>query len=359
MTKSVNRQQALRAFSLASPALSRQTYIPAYTHFLLADGWVSAYNDITAISVNEDLGLDLCLPGDLIVKTLNSFTGESVSIAEGQDAGIVVSHGRSKIKVPTLPAEDFPLKWPSLKSDQYLELDDAMIRAIQLCLPGCGTNPQIPAQMGVTIAPKGETQLAFYSTDNYTVTRCLVDSSADMPTDDGEAVVMPLAFCEQVLALAKAYPNEDLRLYAFPGSLVLKVGAKAKLMTRLLVELVPLDFESVIRANQPKTGKPAAIPPGWESALSRISLVVASEADKAFTCGGDDGGLRLFAQSSLGEVEEIVDFDGPEPEKDVLLDPGLVLRASKEAGVMQFGARALLFSKTDGKFIHLVAYSSR
>ena len=68
----IDRAKFLAALNLARAALASQPYIPAFTHFRFDEDGVTAYNDIVGILVNFDTGLDCCLPGDLLLKSLSS-----------------------------------------------------------------------------------------------------------------------------------------------------------------------------------------------------------------------------------------------------------------------------------------------
>lgn len=356
MSITTNRQSLLKALNLTRPALASQAYIPAYTHFLVKDGWISTFNDISAIAVAQDIELERCLPGDLLIKTLGSFTANDVVIAEHPtESAVVLSSGRSKIKVPTLSVADFPLSWPKPARDR-LVITSQILKGIELCLPGVGTNPTHPAQMGVTLDQPGNA-LALYSTDNYTISRYLTNNKVKLPGD--APVILPTFFCQQALALAKAFPDEELFISVLDGSLLLQVGKVAKLMTRMLVELQPLDFNGVLAKNIKKAaGKRAELPDGFDTALSRCLLILGAELDKVATLSLNKktDQLLIKATTAVGEIEDLLDFDGDVPEAPVSIDPALVQRGGAACSHLTLGERALVLSNSDQSFIHLIAY---
>lgn len=296
------------------------------------------------------------MPGELFVKALGSFNNESVMIQSVDDATILLSSGKSKLKVPTLPVDDF--KMPQLKGKPYeLNLTDSMLDGIKRCLFSVGTDPTHPAQMGVTM---GEVKgfATFYSTDNITISRSASDTKVELP--GGMPIILPTFFCEQLLTLAKAYPADDLVLEVYVGALKLKVGKVATLLTKTLVDMEPLDFEDIVSkyldVNQvKKTGGFARIPAALDSAFSRALLVLSAETDKSTTVEVN-GCITISSSSNLGESDDTLDWDGKDKIKPFKVDPGLVLRAAKSSGSVAFYPRVMLLASDDASFIHLIAH---
>ena len=109
----VNRNQLLKTLNLAKPAIYMKDYLPILSHFLFSsqDESVTAYNDIQAINVGCDADIDGCVPAELLIKTLSSLSGDTVLFTK-HDGHLLVTSGKSKIKLPVLPAEDFPAVLP-------------------------------------------------------------------------------------------------------------------------------------------------------------------------------------------------------------------------------------------------------
>ena len=110
------RDHLLQALTLSRPAVAAHAYVPTLTHFCFDEVTVTAYNDISAISARLDSELRFCLPAEMLMKTLNSFSTEKVLIQLGEVGVAVVSSGKSKVKLAYLPAEDFPFDFP-VKAD--------------------------------------------------------------------------------------------------------------------------------------------------------------------------------------------------------------------------------------------------
>jgi hypothetical protein len=355
----IDRARFAKALALATPALSNKPYIPALVHFLVAGGKVTAYDDILAVqvAVAGTEGLSCCLLGELLTKAVGSYGAAEILVQpHATEAAVVLSSGRSKIKVPTLPAEDFPLTWPTTRGAVAIPLTAQILKGIEYCLPGAGVNPNHPAQMGVTLDEK-EGAAVLFSTDNTTISRYLTTEKSLLPASS--PVIFPTAFCDRVLALAKAFPQETVTLYLSPGALVVEVGTSARVLSRQLADLVPLDFVAVTdKYTKGLSGKALnTLPDGWEASLGRAALVTGGD-HSVVTVSEHRKALRILASSSFGEVDETLAFGGTLPPSPVKLDPALLTRGSKVCTKMSFAAQALVLVSEDGNYLHLVAYTA-
>lgn len=358
---SIVRLDLLKLALLVRPALSKQNYIPALQHISFDGKYATAYNDISAISVRVDMDVERCIQGELLIRALQSFNAESVLIQQ-KDTEVVLSSGRSKLTVPTLATKDFPLEWPDDKGYE-LELHPAILRGIERCLMSVGNDPTHPEQMGVTLdVVEGRARL--YSTDNFSISSYATERKLKLPGD--APIILPTFFCEQLVALGKAYEEEDLVLTLHSGALVAEFGNKARLLTKTLVDREPLDFPAMV-AKHVKLDDPkkelVAIPPAFDAALERALLVLEGETDKVTTVTLSRDAFRMFSTSSRGEADDKlifgvgdIDFGAPE---EIHLDPSLVARATKVAGLMGFMGKALILADSEAQFLHLVAYCSK
>jgi DNA polymerase III sliding clamp (beta) subunit (PCNA family) len=361
---SISREALARAASLVRPALSSQNYIPSLTHVRFQDGWATAYNDITAIGVKSPLEeLDACLPGELMIKALSGFGASEVAIQENRkEASVVISSGRSKLKLHTLPSKDFPFEWPEGDSVE-VELNEEILKGIERCLISVGSDPTHPAQMGVTLESDDAGQALLFSTDNFTISRFHAKSKGSkIKLPGGSPVILPTFFCEQLVLLSKTFADDDVTLHLFPGAIMAVIGDKAQLFTKSPVDLEPIDFskmvskyfkvDSVVKMHQ-------RIPDGFEAALGRALLVLSSSADKVTKFEVTDSYVKLSTSSDLGDSKDSLKFECDEGSEDPFhVDPSLVSRASKVCSNVTFLDRVLLLSNDDASFVHMISHCS-
>lgn len=349
-----NRESLLKVASLVRPALSNQSYIPALSHIRFAAGFATAYNDVLAIGVKYDTEIDACVPGELFIKALGSFNTENVVLQDLDGTALLVTAGRSKLKLPVLPAKDFPFKEPTGRPD-VVELTDDILAAIKRCLISVGSDPTRPEQMGVTLQVE-DGKAVTYSTDNFTISRCTTKSKISLPGD--APIILPLEFCEQLLSMSNVYPDEEADLLVYPGGLFAKFGKKAWVMTKTVVDLEPLDFEAALgkAANLKRLGdEMQKMPTTMDSAWNRAMLVLSGVADPATKVTVNKESVDLLSRSDTGEAEDTLMLEGLE-EMDFYVDPSLVVRGLKHAACIAFYKRALVLASADGAFVHVIAH---
>lgn len=359
----VNREALLKTIALVRPALATQTFIPAYNHIAFDGESALAHNDITAIEVRCPFPEPCCIPGDLLIKALGSFSAESVLIQRmGQEQTVLVSSGRSKLKLPTLPRKQFPFEFPNEGYSDYIRLESEIMGALNKCLISAGNNPNHPSTMGVTLDVDDHGNAVLYATDNYTVSMHGTKTKIKLP--GASPVILPTFFCNQLLSLLKAFPDlkNEIVLFLYPGALQADFGDhgyEASLFTKTIADIEPLDFDRMLKrhVNLKELEKLSEIPGAFDSAFARQLLVLGNEADKVTRATYDDGVIKLHSQSQTGESDEAFPFDGPKEPMDFYVDPTYVVRASKLCDRMALGNKVLILASGDS-FVHIIAHVS-
>ncbi len=361
--KTVNRAALAKIAGIVRPALATQAYIPALTHINFFAGFATAYNDVAAIGVATDADLKRCVPGDLLIKALSSFGGESIAIQDGKDGALLLSSGRSKLKVPTLPPADFPFKWSSVDNGgTEIELDSDILKGIERCLISVGSDATHPAQMGVTLDVDKRGHAVLYSTDNFTISRYQTKEKIELP--GGTPVILPTFFCEQLIGLAKNYKEELAVLSLLPDGLLAYFGDFANLFTKTLVDLEPLDFPRIVEKHcKPGPGLKddlCVIPDSFDGALNRALLVLGGEVDKSTKFECTDDSITMTTTASMGDSTDTMPFSGASKTiNDFLVDPQLLARAARVCTSMAFFPKVVVLADADANFLHLVAHCNR
>lgn len=358
----IERKVLTDVVNLVKPALSTAAYIPALTHIRFDGEYATAYNDITAISVRFPLDHECCLPGDLLARTLNSFAAPHVALQKGMGTEVVISSGRSKIKMPTLPVDQFPYTIPDDDASGGFDVTAEILKGIDRCLVSVGNDPTHPAQMGITLDVDDDGHAVLFSTDNFSISRYQTKSKVKLPGDS--PVILPTFFCSQLLILGKAFPDAEIDLSMVPGGVLATIGrSKAFLFSKTMVDLEPLDFPKIVNDHVKLSGlkgRAGALPDSWEGSIQRALLVVASEVDKStkFTADGED--LKMVTTSPLGEAIDTVSLEVDQfPKGAFHVDPSLIARASKVCSLIELGERTLILADAEAKFVHLIAHNSK
>ena len=354
-----NREALVKIANLVRPALSTQAYIPALKHIKFDGKYATTYNDVAGIAVRCEIEVNRCLPGETLIKALASFGAESIMIQQSSDAAVVLSSGRSKLKLPTMAPADFPFALPTEEAPE-IDIDAAMLKGIERCLLSVGNDPTHPAQMGVTLDVDGNGHAVLYSTDNYTVSRYQTKSKIDLPADT--PVIMPTFFCEQLVSLSRAFPDKEIVMVMMAGALLVEIGNSARVFTKTISDLLPLDFPRIIEKHFKLAGlkdQLSMIPDSFDASLGRALLVLSGEVDKSTKITLSNESLRMSSTSSMGDSDDSMTFDGDGKAEPFFIDPSLILRASKVCGLIGFLPKVVVMADPDAVFVHLVAHCSK
>jgi hypothetical protein len=358
-----DREGLLRAATLVRPALATAAHIPALTHIAFDGEWATGYDDKMALSVRCDADLDCLVPGVLFTQALNSFGSKDVVVRRNEDQTITLQSGRSRVTLATLPLRDFPLTWPRDPEFSF-EVESDMMKGIERCLISVNTDANQPAQMGITLDRTEDGYAVFFSTDNASVSRAQCGSRIQLPGD--VPIILPRQFCEQLLALNKAYPGHmcnmdvgdgwvDVVFYLDPDK-----GHDARLFSRMLVDLDPIEFPKLIQRHcgdvTALKKRTTTIPDGLDAALSRALLVLGNEGRKRCMAHVKDEVLDLHAHSDYGDSDDHIKLDhdnvGPVP-----LDAFAVSRGLKQATRIGINDTVtILVHGDDSTFVHMVAH---
>jgi hypothetical protein len=306
-----------------------------------------------------------CVPGDLLIRGLGSFGGDEISMQTGTNQELVLSSGRgAKVKLPTLELKAFPYQPPEVnaKTDAPIRIDAGILKGIERCLMSVNNDPTHPAQMGVTLDSDDNGDALLFSTDNFTISRYQTKTEVRLPGDT--PVILPRFFCEQLVSLSRAFPEEKIDLFLLGGALFATFGEAAELFSKTPVDLEPLDFPTMMGKHVKLKGlkdQLFPIPDAWESAFARAMLVLGSEDDKAVevTLGKDR--IQLLSKSPMGEADDEMKYEGAEddPDEPFHVDPGLIIRASKACAMMGFTKRVVILADKDLAFTHIIAHCSK
>lgn len=351
----VNRTALLQTLALVRPALASKPHIPALTHVAFDSVYAYAYNDITGISVRCGVDLELCLPGELLIKALSNLPADEVLIQLPEAGGVSLSAGRSKLKLPSMPLDSFPFTLPDTEAAGTFELTKDLLRGLELCLVAVSTDPTHPAQMGVTI----EADATLYSTDSVTMSRYKSDGKVDLPGN--VPVILPTYFCNQLVLIGKAFPQELITIEVRDNSLIARFGEEATLFTKVVLDLEPMDFNRVIKkycGGVDIAKEVESIPDVFEAAFERSLLVLSATHSGVTKVTPIDDKLKLHSTSSLGDADDTipvrgVNFNGLQP---FYVNPIHVLRASKSCTKMALLEKVLILTNDDCSFLHLIAH---
>lgn len=352
-SNSLSRKELLATLNVAKAAIGKGQFVPVLSHFCFTGESVIACDDVITIGVTMDTPLTCACPADLLLKLLNSLSADDLAFDTSVAGKVALKCGKSNLKVPCLPPKAFVHKlFDAGIADAAFDIDEMLLLGLAKCLVSVGNDPTQPIQMGITL--QGGEKCFMYSTDNVTMSRYRFD--ADLPET---SVVLPTPFCMQLIAMAKAFPEEEISAYLFDRGIHVRFGGKAFLQSKLIQVETVLDFAAVFESNvSRKVIDFCELPSVWDAAFSRAASVVSPQMPIASMSIDDEGVCTLTGTSQFGETEDVFDLALDKGTTcraiDFNIDPNHVLRAAKVTTKVAFAKGSMLLK--DGAFTHLISH---
>lgn len=318
MKLSVPRDAAHTAVAKALRTMARKTDVPILGTLLL-----SAHDDhLTLTATDFDRLVTLTVPavvaepGEVCVagKTLGDALkrwpeGEAVSfshpIGEG-DTRCLVTCGRSRIRLSTLPAADFP-RIDYGETDVAFEMAGAeLAEALSLCLPHvCDDDTRYYLQ-GVAIGENAKGELAFVATQGHT----LVRKTMPMPEDGGglSLRIVPTSGATEISKIAADRKTEPVEV-AFSDRTA-RIDAGDVVYVARLIEGEYPDYERIIPKDFARSATVSA--KDVIHAAQRAAVVLKGEATGVTLTFGEELAIRARLGDAEAESAADVVFDGPE-----------------------------------------------
>jgi len=376
----IDRSSIMRACAQVRPAVSKQPFIPAFTHFCFNEGAVFAYNDtlLLMMSLPDDAAEmpSCCAPADVLTEALRSMGGDTMEVQHDTDSReLHIKAGRSKFNLKTLPTEDFQmhLELPTAEEKKRGWKFDAsadFIEGLRACRMAVGNNPNHPASMGITLGSVSGNAV-LYATDNVTITRYAVD----MEHDGEDDAILPTPFCDALLSFAKAMPNDRIEISVLRGVVSAtfhdkrdKHGIGGVIVTKTLTDLAALDYEQIMRKHVDMKRVAdilSPLPADMGAVFERAAAVGVDEPRTTLRLvSGSDNEVSVSASGVGAQASDVLVFDGKRSDEALAaldeeaedVNAAHVLRAVKHTDRLAFVKNALLFGDAKAKLLHLVGY---
>lgn len=173
-----------------SPALSTNDIVPVFRCYCFSGGTVTAFDERVAIQAPcVGFPLEGAIDGVLLSKWVNSAAGKDITVQEAS-GDAVFKAGRSRLKLPIIPADEFLFKFPKLGKQPTVEFGwEDFMWALQKSKISMGIDPASPTLLGITMHFSAG-RITMYSSNNITMTR--VVCHCVVPEDlYGAEVIMP------------------------------------------------------------------------------------------------------------------------------------------------------------------------
>lgn len=326
------------------------------THLCFLPSHVFAFNDKTAVVVEEETGLHCAVPGKVLLDMLEG-CGAEISV-EQKDAEVVIKDKGSTIRLPILQPDAFVFDPEQFgKATPMCPLTAELISALELAASTSNTESIRANLTGVTFDNDGDAgQLLLYSTDNVTLTK--VQVPAALKSKRRVQGILPKDACDLIAKTYRDLGEEaaEAHLLLGDGFVVAQLSDAVRVVAKLVVG-EPADFEKMISENS-KGAEFTECPESLFSAAKRASILTATDPERALEIITQAGFISVRAKGRLGELDTKIKAKGITDGDPYMIDPDMLVRAQPWAAEIGLGARALVLRGAlgeDGSVEYMIA----
>ncbi|MDR6757806.1 DNA polymerase-3 subunit beta [Mycoplana sp. BE70] len=253
---------------------------------------------------------DFTVPAHLVADAVKSMPdGQEIRVERidqaGKMIGIYVKSGRSRIKLPVLPASDFPKLDAATLPNQLSLASSVLARALKATVHAVSTDQTRYYLAGVYLRPKKE-GLHLVATDGLRLSVRLI-KAIDIDQEDAIAklppIIIPTKAVEAILKIIA--DGEDVTVDY--SDMKLRISCASRVMTAKLVEATFPDYERIQpEASAIRTSFSASTLSG---AIARV-LVATPDAGLGVAFRFAAGALAINARDyAVGEGDDEIDCE--------------------------------------------------
>lgn len=349
----MDRLKLIEILDIAKPALASKEFIPIFTFFCFDEKTVFAYNDIVSIQIPFESPIQGAVVGERLIALLKTHHSDKVEFKHKKDGEeLSVRVGNTWLQLPFLPPKDFLFKFPEVKSNFNITLNNSFIEGLKCTLVSAGVDTSRPKALGVTLV-LGE-EIILYSTDNQTMTEYFVDADKADKGHDRE-MLLPREFCSILISLYDKMGKDDEAILCIEDDhLIAKMG-KSQAYANLTPQ-EPLDFAGTISRFMDGVKKKSFIdiPKGFEGALERSILLLDPAQRNLCLFNIEDQKLTIQTSSRLGKGKDPFKIKGNPGDIEVLVNPRHVSRVLEYVDNMCFRKTCVIMRGGDN-YLHLIS----
>lgn len=348
------RAAMLDALNTCKPALAVKDLVEELTHVWFDGETMTAYND-------ADLGIQVPfktdfkggIRGSLLLGLLHNSRAKEVEIEPADEDGhMKLVAARTRAKLPVLETERAVWEFPKVGTKDTFDITPDFVRALRAVLISVGNDTSIPEKLGVTVIADGGARM--YTTDSNSIATIKVAAPKGKWLAKGERVILPTAFCEQLLRLCSTGGFMEIR----KDSVVAGNDQGVVVYARLVDCPNPLDLAGIVAQHRalPK-GAVFEVPPKLALALDRAIVVLEGVVGESVDMWIGAGKLRLEAHvEGRASLKDFITMPEGVPDVQLRVDPSLVKRGLPHAVDMAITEQAVLLMGADD-FLYMASPS--
>ena len=347
----MKRSELLSVLNTIKPGLTTYDFIPILSCFCFDNDTITAYNDLIAMSVKCDTGIEGGVSGSVLLSLLSKSAAKNLEVVSADKNKLVGKLGRTKLSLPMLPKEDFLFELPDEKRLVSFSLTKDFHNGIKMCMPSINTDPTHTEQMGISVDITDK-RTHICSTDNITVSRYKLKKT--IKSKKSRQFILPKPFCEQLLKFS-ADSDSPIKLSIYKTFAVVDFEDGGFLFTKLYTSPTALDYSSIFDTHKKSIkGCTDAAPKTLKACTERSLILLSKELDKITTVVVTSENVTMKTDTALGKaVDRFKMSNTVSDELTYSINPELVLRYLGLCTHMSFSDDVVVL--TGDRFVHLIS----
>lgn len=292
----MNRKELLKKLTLLKPCLSKDMFAPTQSHFYFDTKSIVASNLVQCMGLYYDSELSCCVPGDLLLKILASYSTDEIDVERTHNE-ILIKSAKSKVKLHILPSDDFIKDVEGETKESVFTITDNFIEGLEKCISIISDLDKEDHNSGVTLSLNDD--MVLYSTNGKMLNKYVVERDVVIKKDF--KIFMPLLFCSQLISLYKIF-GEGI-FYRGKDSVKVEWEDKGYLFSKV-PEIAFIDYESVLKTYCNKDVTFGALPDDYKYCINRSLLFLGKEQDKFAEIIVDNEVITFLTQGKQGGVTD-------------------------------------------------------
>lgn len=347
----MEREELFNTLSLASLALAKEdeSILPVLAGFKFAKKRIVTYDDVIAMSLAFDVGVEGIVPGHPLLRFLSSVSGQDVGI-DSVGSEFHAKCARARLLLPITDLGEWPFKQPKTGDGFKIELNEAFFRGLDLCaaiVPDKG----LSSWMGGVNFYFGKT-LRMYGLNGTRDGICHYTLPELGTGQKVERFIVPVSFCKAASAMAKTYGMEGVTLHVTPALMTMTFKGDAVLFGKM-IESDSQNIAGRVKGIMDEIGDEFySITPELADGLKRMNAMCGKDGECTVTITGTK--LKLQAGAGPGSFTENVTLEEAHPDVTVTVNAPVLLKMLGDCQQVRFLQNTTV-GRADDSFAYIVA----
>lgn len=341
------------ALKLCKSSLLSMDIVPVLSHFCFVDDYVYAYNDVSAVMVPLQTGINAALKGDTLLGIIPTLAGEVTLEPNENNTKVHLKSGRVKIDLAALPPKSFVFEPPDEDVSLKLTLSDEVASGLQACLNTVGISALLREYTGICIEYNQKKKtVIIYSTDDTRLSVLTLKEDFKVSSKERTSWLLPASPLKQILDMRESH-KQDIEL-SF-GETWMWANVKDILFFSKLMPETPPNYADIVESIAPPEAAWFKKPEGLHNSFLRAQVLTYKELRPAIELRTSGTEVRIIVgkENARGAFDEPFRLKTEVPEVTLALDPDKLAEVAETVDSVAAHDRCLAMKK--GNYLCYIA----